>query len=1435
MFKNTDLVEYFKKSFNISLYSLVTAEWNMNIPGVIDKVGNYRYRPTDTDSKYQTIPNTYDPFDFGDFYSDATLSYKTVADKVSNLEEIQIFSSTENKIIEHYSLEDCTKPFRPRSGINKIMFFNNKYIPGHGLFGNNSPRYYLSSKYDQFKYWTSYRTENNKERGIANKIVNGNYLIEDACPFIIYNSKIPCNRIVIKIQTNTGYNNAGTIQTNTGTIEDPFFGENNKTVPNKFKIQILKNNSWIDIFNVNTNQTKPDGTAIIGADGYLELAYYNNQWFQGSSEVNYDTPFVTEFVNPISVIDETNNEAYYKEFDQLEGIRVVVDSMKKFDSVLDLIEISPRLVADISSRVMDFSITKNLSDMSASALPVGQLLASTGNLNIFNDDYAFTENNSGSIISKYIDKNIKFNFYENIDDGNNINYIIPIKTLYSDGLPQFSNNGASITMQLRDFYFYLESQSAPRMLLTDVSLSYAVATMLDSIGFSNYSFKRLSGETDPIIPYFFVAPNQNVAEVLNQLAVSTQSAMFFDEYNNLIIMSKGYMLPENNQRETDFTLIGDATVDPTNNTTIAENLPNIIAISASNKKVYNDGRINYTTRYIQRQYASIAQSTMVDQDKTWTYKPSLLWEVSGDDATKTINQQVSKQGKYVLGAMPLNSDLSNLPPTVVNNILINNTIDLGENIYYLTRYKGYLYSSGEIIKYDAAEFSVTLEVWYDIKQNNEIDYSKPYVVQPGSLAPIEYKNSVNIQVNSGILTEQQGNELINQWKLTRRQGSSNLWISSNQEYQKYFSMLPFNGKMYPTGLLRIYAEPYYETIDGITKMKNGNVVEHGRAQFNTQITNHYTGINTYWSNNDYVRGCNMQSNYLFTTEVDPTLPNTETGIAGVNNVLAKQTSRTGIIRNFLSSNYLSETQINELKSTKTGTIQSSALVMSGPTFKTEEKPLDFISYTFKELNNSYKHFGTRLRVVGKTENNANKIQTPFGSSGYYQIAGNTPDQNVNIGGGSGGIGVLLNPENNNGYYFEIIALTEKNIDSYIKKDNSGKTTTIVNNVIFYKIKKETGSSNAIPVKLWGGLANILVDDGKFTGQYRFASEENPTVYDLSVEYLNIGKTRRFFLYLNNKLIATVDDTDPLPMYNNVALFVRGSSKCMFENIYALNENYSQNTIFNVAEPLSITFGDQEINANEALTKYSMSGIIQSTYLSGISSQQSPKYNIYFDEFGSIMRECAYFDIKYDKAYPALYAQLSPTFNKIKGYTTSGFYADSYGAEFLIFNATDSALNLDETTGNYLRIQGITFTQDTTYQLTVDEYFNKKSNNQNIALTNSNMLKSPLISVEAYNEIKQSRLNYGVKDFTFEAPYIQRSDDAEEMLGWLIKKSMKPKKTIGVNIFSTPILQLGDIVNIKYSEDNIDLIAPEETQFIIYNITYSRSQSGPEMIVYLVEV
>ena len=621
-------------------------------------------------------------------------------------------------------------------------------------------------------------------------------------------------------------------------------------------------------------------------------------------------------------------------------------------------------------------------------------------------------------------------------------------------------------------------------------------------------------------------------------------------------------------------------------------------------------------------------------------------------------------------------------------------------------------------------------------------------------------------------------------------------------------------------------------------MQNGAVVEHGRAQFGTKITSHTAGIDPYWSNNDYVRGCDMQSQYLFTTQLDSdvTLPATTVGAAGVNSATAKQTTRNGIIKNFMATNYLTETAVNNLKSTEAGTIQSSALVMNGPSFKTTETPLNFVSYVYKNLNNAYKHFGTRLRIVGKIENSTTRTQTPIGSTTYFQAPGTQPNQNVNIGGGSGGVAVLLNPETNNGYYFEIVALTEDNINSYLKLNTKNEAELSINNIMFYKIKKESSSDKAIPVKLWGGLSKILVDDGRFTGQYRISGEENPTVYDLSVEYKDIGKIRRFYLYINNKLIKIVDDTDPLPIYNNMALFTRGSSRVMFENIYALSENYSQNSVFTVGQTLSTAFGDTQIDASESFRKYAMSGMVQSTYLSGISAQEPPKYNLYFEEFGTIMREAAYFDIKYDRAYPALYAQLSPTFNRIKGYTTSGFQADSYGAEFLIFNSTDSWLNLDETSGNFLRIQGITFTQDTTHELTVDEYFQKRGNLSDPEFKGSALAFSPLVEKSKYDEIRQSRMIYGKNEFAIDSIYIQTQDDAEALMGWIINKVMHPKKSIGVNLFSIPTIQLGDIVTVNYkNSDGLDLVTPSTSRFVVYNIDYTRNNNGPSMTVYLSEV
>jgi hypothetical protein len=1536
MFQDEDLQNHLESSFTISSQAAVIAEWNMNIPGNIFKLGNYRYRPSG--AQYNVLPNFFDRVDLGNFYTGATNADVTVQ---SGFEENGttplLFTYPKEKEKIYYSLEDCLKPFRPRSGINKASYFNNKYVSNPNKDMYRRPRYYMPHREDEFKYWRSYRTESsgttlassNIEYGVSKNSSTGIYQIDDCVPFAVYKEEVPANRIVVKVQTNVGDLNLGPFKTaGSNSINDPFFGNQNKTVPQRFTVQYLdSNNQWLDAYEFDQTSLRDDGSSpIFGTDGYLSLEYgiqvpvlyKNNFFFVGTTitadslptqnitgyaylvvtEINtrgllyiyngedydistpvYDwkvgtdgvyetTQFVTDLTDPSYFQEQNDGNKIYREFVFVKGLRLVVESMNTPNTPLELIEISPRLVTDLTKSMIDYEVSKSLSDISTTALPVGQLMSSVGSIKLFDEDFAFNINNvwtgtSGSIVAKYVQKNIKFTFYEVIknvsvtdESGNleNINYYVPVKNLYSEGIPQTDQSTGTITITLRDFYFYLESVAAPSILITEASLSQAICILLDSIGFSNYVFRRLSTQSDPVIPYFFIAPNQNVAEVLNQLAIATQSAMFFDEYNNFVVMTKEYLLDSTGERSLDMTLVGsnNPVRSGVNENVYSGQLPNIISISSEDQKVYNAGSINYTARYIQRSYGNLQQALYTD--RSYIYKPSLLWEVSGTESTRTANSQ--QQQKYVLGAMPLNTTLTASIPSVVNRQIVNNVFDLGENAYWITRYKGFFYANAEIIKYDAVEYSIT--------------------------------------------------------------GTGRVWISDNLEYQKYFSELPFNGKIYPTGLVRIYAQPYYETIDGILKLKNGPVVEHGRGQFGTPVVIHNAGLDSYWTNNNNVQGCNMKSQYLFSTSAGdssevgiaysvgttfyspdvslvqvgqpitivsgtgtlstssqtvvtavnnvkipeaqyytftvnvapsvalatavislPKLPKVEIGSAGINKPLAQKSQRTGIIKNFLSSGYSTETNTNFTSTANSSTIQSSALVLNGPDFGVSEIPRDFISYVHKPITGAYKHFGTRIRLIGKVETLGDRAQSPVGGMTYFNLPGTDPTQTISIGGGSGGIS-LVDPNTNNGYYFELSALTASNIESYLKKDSSGNSSVVIDNIMFYKIQKQVGTSDAIPVKLWGATGNIIVNDGNLAGQYRFFDEQNPTVYDIALEYVDINSTTRvFYLYINQKLVKTITDFSPIPLYaSSVALFVRGTSKAMFENVYMLSQNYSQNSVFSTGTPIASVFGDEdnEINASEALSKYALSGIVQKTYLTGVDPTVSPRYSLDFEEFGTIMRECAYFNIKYDRAYPALYAKIAPTLNRLKGYTVSGFSADSYGAEFLVFNNTDRALNLDETTGNFLRIIGVTFTQDTTNTISVDDYLNKRGNLSDPEFKGDVVINSPYRIIEQYDRIKESRILYGKNEFSLDSAYIQDQDTAENLIGWIVDKSINPRKSVGLNVFPTPTIQLGDMVTIDYkSDDGLDIVASDSTRFVVYNISYARSIDGPSMTLYLSEV
>lgn len=1683
MFQSEDLKEHLETKHTIRANPRVYAEINLNDPTNVDTIGVYRYRPNGSDATYRSLPVVWDPQDSGDHYVNAEMSYAEVGgtyegDAIDNASEV-VFREEDKYFASIYSLEDCFRQHRPRSGINKLLYLGSsgtqrktpQFISGGKGDPSMKPRFYASSRNDHFKYWTSYKRQGSDEYGISYE-KNGVYPIDDAVPFIVYRDPIPANRIVVKVQTLIGAEQSEQIIHNGELIDDPFSGV--PKVPSSWSIQALVNGSWGTIYTFNGTEDIPwhghieIGYGILVPRGFEQTFFYagtlthetflpetagvgavylimKNQtdhgvcwikteegwesfeprygWMPEPEGVTGQSHFVSKIVDPYM-----NGFDSYREFMMIQGLRLVVDTMRTPDSTFDLIELSPRLAMEWTDRAEAFSVNKAMADLGNSALPVGKLMASTGSISLNNNDSALNTNNvfdrvtgRGSIIAGHMKSRIKFSFVENIIGVNGYDYFIPIKTLYAETNPSVNDKFTDIEITLRDLYYLFETMAAPSLFMTEVSLSRAVMSIMDHIGFSNYTFKRLPGQVDPVIPYFFIPPDRTVAEVMMELAAATQSAMYLDETNNLVVATKEYILPEAGKRPTDMVMRGNDKDGK---------LANIRAISSAERPVYNSGEITYTKRYIQRTYGSLNQAMYQPQDKTWIYAPSMVWEVSGDEKTKALNENAGAQSTFTLTAMPLRTSLSSTVPSVSAGKIINNTMDVGESANFVARYDGYLYANGEIIRYDAVEYSVT--------------------------------------------------------------GTGNVWITSADEYQNYMLSLPFRGKMYPTGLIRIYSRPFFD--NGVPRP--GAVERHGRGQFGTKITSHMAGLSSEWTSPDSVRGVFQNAEPLFNMrESDEYQKNLRHDIpagmsrGGINStVLARGSSRSSIIKNNLSQKFWSEAEINNMYAAKTGTLQSSALVFTGPTFPAEANPRDHVSYIYKSLDSYYSNFGTRCRIIGRIESGEDKAQTPIGATTYFRVPSDNPSEQSHISGGSGGIGVNVNPNTNSGYFFEIAALTSADPSSYSVPDtetetligkvtevivyenvatvrvdqsetrviptlnigdhigisgvseqdfptidgvytlesmsdqgmtlsmtipsipytwgsfgviksggvdmgivqrasvdsggiasvtfatpmslvvgntiqvegfdtpssvpninNSGmviltvspdsKTVTFavpkinhtyatdavknavvrrvkteaakVSNIWFYKTVADDmggkmlswyrdqnrttihldshrfsagdlisvragqpvdgdyqvagvvgntvhlnrgGSSGNVatvpqqgnnnvglttPVattyKLWSGLTNVLVDPGSFVGQYRSLAEENTTVYDLAVESSERTNGRVFYLFINNRQVATVMDTDPLLRRSGMALFVRGQSKLMFENVYAMGENLNSRGISEQVDSshISEVFGIPDgISESEALRKYAVSGFVQSGYLSGISGSKPPHYNMYYDEFGTIMREAVYFNIKYDDAYPALYARLAPVINRIKGYTVSGFMAGAYGAEFMIFNNLDTLCALDPSTGNYLRIHGVVFTKETTKTLTVDNYLQ----NLSLPVDDRSVLRDPGIATESLNKIKASRMRYGRNDFSVASDYIQDDGTAEKMMEWVLSKVAKPRLNVGADIFQMPIVQLGDLVTFDY-RDNKDrhVLSNPDSQFVVYNMTYSKSEGSAEMVIYTTEV
>jgi hypothetical protein len=73
------------------------------------------------------------------------------------------------------------------------------------------------------------------------------------------------------------------------------------------------------------------------------------------------------------------------------------------------------------------------------------------------------------------------------------------------------------------------------------------------------------------------------------------------------------------------------------------------------------------------------------------------------------------------------------------------------------------------------------------------------------------------------------------------------------------------------------------------------------------------------------------------------------------------------------------------------------------------------------------------------------------------------------------------------------------------------------------------------------------------------------------------------------------------------------------------------------------------------------------------------------------------------------------------------------------------------------------------------------------------------------------------------------------MDWLINRTLRPRKSMSIEAFGVPHIQLGDIVNIDFDLPDGYKFVDVDTKFVVTSISYSRAPEGPNISMGVVEI
>lgn len=1410
----------FKKQSSVKSVHKIIGEWNQNSYTPISYVGSYPITilATSSDPTYAKSFNS----------AQEAGGWDSGGNYLSVQNDTTLDGMLEDKELKKYrDLKDVVGTERPDPGIihpfnypninnstnNQVNLIDNATDARvYNLLGSSN-RMYPTYEKSKTKYWYSARfCKKNVANSIARSFIgvsNDSGVMLGNNAFVKYSKDIITNKIVIKTQTNNGY-------------------------PEDFSVEVLRSSApatWVNIFTENSTKrtaraiaktgTSASGATVITLSDSLNL--FVGMFVTGtgvpantkiteilpSSKISISKP-VTSALSTTSLsfvdkpfedgvlritgkyvtnkmnwalaggVEEENsitdlNVGMSPDVEQILGIRFSVQKLSKGNGTLDLLEISPRLVIDMSSYVTDFNINSTIGD-STLGLPAGSIVSSTGTLNLFNEDNLISNSNKNSILYGLIKPNIKFTILNKLESGNIIKYI-PVKIMYSEAWDLSAD--WSSTASLLDYTKFWRNQAPPDMLLGSsdgIRGSAIIKILLDNVGFTKYGFNK-TGDTesylyeDKKLDFFYCdgTSSSSIMSVLEDIANSMQLSMFFDQYNNFVVMTKEAVAEK--QADYDYWLVADESKIVNNALNGGDSeYPLIKGSYISNIETFDDkiiepitsGEVQYSNLGIPKMSTYLlSESLRQNKDIASINKDNVKTILEAGFAELTLNREMSYVPQQIwmpdesnggsealLAAGVLKQDVSATRP---KTILADTQFEAANRNDAIRSAFTYIKTQADLLSEDARLNVLNSIIIAIEEQDMTVAFSQKY-------SSHVFIDDELIKYN-GILFNVSKTGFASQLKI----------FFSREELLSSQSQAPSGSSFIPLGLVVDLNMSIYSKPDLDNSLYKYVCVGDGRGQDDTKISLHYSGINS-GTNGWFEFSTKMYDttqnhtvatiNLLTDTNIpSPTNPNAHTQVhAGYAKVVGPPSNSSDKIPTSASSSTINIANVGQ---------QS-------------------ISGVYKSFEFHPQRVGTRMAIRGNSGVGSAGKQTSTHIAGLGFYLGGSVALNSSRG--------IYETKGTTGYFLEVSTYSE-NYDASDPKQN---------NIKLYKV---SGASRE-PVLL--GYANAKVGTTSGINEMPSIEEVGNTVDSwinvLTADVIISGdsNTRYFKVCFEGQEYFTATDNSPLAPTNNVGMFVRDDSNAVYDFIYA--------SALPAGKP-------QSISSPHFLPSpsFKFDQITQRRYFSMFATEiLNQGISLYYEDFGNVVREAKKMEVRFKS--PAFTVMLIELSRVNPNYMVKEFKSTSFGASFWMYNMSPKSIMIGNSSNYPVFISGVVLTELSKSKIDLGSYLENKDYDEVIN-----------------DDFEINKRLYGDQSLNISGKFVIGKDYAESLAAWVAKNASKEKIEIKASVFPNPLFQLGDRVKVFYKDRGYSISQIGDRSYCLSEINYSANENGVTMNVGLREM